>query len=85
MQPATATTAPCVGVAITTETAGPGCATGASHVFDLEQVVRFVVEVGKVFGEGKCSFYDEEEYKRLVCLYGSLSHLQTLGRDCKEG
>lgn len=80
LQPSTATTAPCVGVAITAETAVPGCATGASHAFDLEQSVRFVVEVAKAFGEGKCSFYDDVEYRRLLQLYGSLSHLQTLGQ-----
>jgi hypothetical protein len=80
LQPATATTAPCVGVAITAETPVPGCATGASHAGDVELAARFVIEVAKVFGEGKCKFYDEEEYKHLVHLYGSLSHLQTLGR-----
>ncbi len=80
LQPATATTAPCVGVAITAETPVPGCATGASHAGDVELAARFVMEVAKVFGEGKCRFYDEEEYRRLVDLYGSLSHLQTLGR-----
>jgi hypothetical protein len=80
LQPATATTAPCVGVAITAETPVPGCATGASHAGDVELAARFVMEVAKVFGEGKCRFYDEKEYRRLVNLYGSLSHLQTLGR-----
>jgi len=25
-------------------------------------------------------FYDEEEFKRLVELYGAMNHLQTLGR-----
>jgi hypothetical protein len=80
LQPSTATAAPCVGVAITTETPVPGCATGASHACDLEEAVRFVIEVAKVFGEGKCSFYDEAEYQRLLTLYGSLSHFQTLGQ-----
>lgn len=80
LQPATATTAPCVGVAITAEIPVPGCATGASHASDVELAARFVIEVAKAFGEGKCKFYDEEEYRRLVDLYGSLSHLKTLGR-----
>lgn len=80
LQPATATTAPCVGVAITAEIPVPGCATGASHASDVELAARFVIEVAKAFGEGKCKFYDEEEYSRLTDLYGSLSHLKTLGR-----
>jgi len=80
MQPATATSAPVVGVAITTEVAVPGCATGSSHSIDIEMAVRFVVEVAKAFGEGACSFYDEKEFERLVSLYGSLEHLKTLGK-----
>lgn len=80
VQPATATDAPVVGVAITAETAVPGCATGASHVTDIEEAVRFAVEVAKAFGAGKCSFHDEGEFRRLVALYGSMKHLQTLGR-----
>ncbi|WP_457753418.1 DUF1177 domain-containing protein [Thermococcus sp.] len=80
MQPATATDAPVVGVAITAEVPVPGCATGASHIIDIEQAARFCIEVAKGFGRGKIKFYDEEEFKRLVELYGSMKHLQTLGR-----
>ncbi|RLF87177.1 DUF1177 domain-containing protein, partial [Thermococci archaeon] len=80
LQPATATDAPVVGVAITAEVPVPGCATGASHVVDIEQAARFCIEVAKGFGRGKVKFYDEEEFKRLVELYGSMKHLQTLGR-----
>jgi len=80
MQPATVTSAPVVGVAITTEVPVPGCATGANHTVDIEMAVRFVVEVAKAYGEGKCSFYDEKEFQRLVTLYGSLEHLKTLGK-----
>jgi hypothetical protein len=36
-------------------------------------------EVAKHFGGGQCRFYDEEEFKRIVELYGSMNHLQTLG------
>ncbi|MGQ9618046.1 MAG: DUF1177 domain-containing protein [Candidatus Aminicenantia bacterium] len=78
MQPSTATHAPVVGVAITTEVPVPGCATGASHVIDIEMAVRFCIEVGKTFGEGKCSFYNEEEFKRLISLYGSMEHLKRI-------
>lgn len=80
MQPAVATDAPVVGVAITTETPVPGCATGASHAIDIEMAARFCLEVAKAFGEGKCKFYDEEEFKLITKLYGSMKHLQTMGR-----
>ncbi len=62
MQPCTATDAPVLGVAITTETPVPGCATGASHVTDIEEASRFVLETAKAYGKGLCSFYDEEQW-----------------------
>lgn len=80
LQPATATSAPVVGVAITSETAVPGCATGASQPVDIELAVRFCVEAAKAFGEKRCSFYDHQEYLKLVSLYGSLARLKTLGQ-----
>lgn len=76
LQPCTATTAPVVGVAITAETAVPGCGTGASHETDIEGAARFCLEVAKAVGEGTCSLYDPQEYQRIVELYGSMSHLQ---------
>lgn len=79
MQPCTCTSAPVVGVAITTETMVPGCGTGCSHFTDVEEAARFMLETAKSFGRGECTFYDEEEYARLQKLYGSLKHLQTLG------
>jgi len=80
MQPATATHAPVVGVAITTEVPVPGCATGANHCLDMELAVRFVVEVAKAFGERKCAFYDEKEFQKLISLYGSLDYLKYKGK-----
>ncbi len=80
LQPATATTAPVVGVAITAEVAVPGAASGATQEIDIELAARFAVEVAKAFGQGRCAFYDAAEYERLVRRYGSLAHLQTLGR-----
>jgi hypothetical protein len=76
MQPATATDVPVVGVALTAETVVPGCASGASQPADIEMAVRFCVEVAKAFGRGQCSFYDVDEFERLVALYGSMEHLQ---------
>ena len=78
LQPAVATDVPVVGVAITAEIAVPGCATGASHLIDIEQAARFCIEVAKGFTEGKVRFYDEREFSRLVNLYGSMKHLQRL-------
>jgi hypothetical protein len=79
LQPASATNAPVVGVAITTEAAVPGCASGASHEVDIELAARFVVEVAKGFGRKSVRFYDAAEFSRLVKLYGSMKHLQTMG------
>ncbi|MBV6304278.1 DUF1177 domain-containing protein [Candidimonas humi] len=76
LQPSIATQAPTVGVAISTVSAVPGCGTGASDEADIAATVRFAVEVAKEFGRGTCSFFDQEEYQRLLALYGSLAHLQ---------
>ena len=75
MQPATVTKSPVVGIAITSETPVPGCATGASSPVDLEPVARFCVEVAKSFTSGKCRFYDADEFEKLVDLYGSMLKL----------
>ncbi len=76
LQPCVATVAPVVGIAITTVAPVAGCATGATHLTDVEQAARFIVEVAKDFTRGQCSFYDEEEYQKLIKLYGSMKHLQ---------
>jgi hypothetical protein len=68
-----------VGVALTAESVVPGCASGASQLVDIEMAVRFCIEVAKAFGSGRCDFYDREEFDRLVALYGSMQHLQSLG------
>ena len=81
LQPCTATNAPVVGVAITAETMVPRCATGGSHAADVEEAARFMLEVAKAFGRGKCQFYDEDEYERIQKLYGPMKHLQTLGQE----
>lgn len=80
MQPCTATPSPVVGVAITAETAVPGCGTGANHEVDIEKAARFCLEVGKAFTERTCHFYDEGEFKRILKLYGPMYVLQTLGK-----
>lgn len=80
LQPSTATDSPVVGVAITTETMVPGCATGATHLSDLDEAARFMLEVAKAFGKKKCNFYNKEEFKRIKKLYGDMNHLRTLGK-----
>lgn len=80
LQPAVATDVPVVGVAITAQSAVPGSATGASHEIDIALATRFVIEVAKEVGGGTCTFVDEPEFDRLVELYGSMKHLNTLPR-----
>jgi hypothetical protein len=65
---------------LTAESAVPGCATGSSQVTDIESAIRFSIEAAKAFGEGKAEFYDEREFQHIVNLYGSMAHLQTMGR-----
>lgn len=87
MQPSVAVDAPVIGVAITTEVAVAGSASGATHLFDVEQVMRFGIEVAKRFTSQQCDFYDGEEFERIHALYGSMKHLQTFGKkvaDTKE-
>ncbi len=79
LQPATATKAPVVGVALTTEVPVAGCATGATHLYDIENACRFVVEVAKGIGEGTFNIYDSEEFERLKALYGEMNRFQTKG------
>ena len=81
MQPAVASSSPVVGVAITAETVVPGCSTGASNEIDIELAARYCVEVAKTFTAGKCTFYDKEEFKLLISLYGTMSHLQHLDKN----
>ncbi|TKI04883.1 DUF1177 domain-containing protein [Martelella alba] len=76
LQPSIATRAPVVGVAITAVGVVPGCGTGASHETDIALACKYAVEVAKEFTRGTCRFYDEDEYQRLIDLYGSLAHLQ---------
>jgi hypothetical protein len=78
LQPATATEAPVVGVAITTETPVAGSATGATSLSSVEEAARFCIEVGKDFGRGGCDFHDPEESNRLIELYGPMTHLQAV-------
>ena len=81
LQPAVAADVPVVGIAITTESVVPGCATGATHLTDVDDAVRSAVEVAKSFTAGQCAFYDAEEFGRIESLYGSMKHFQTFGKN----
>lgn len=78
-QPATATNAPLVGVAITTEVPVAGCASGATHFEDVEKAGRFIIETAKAYGNSDCEFYDKQEYSRILKLYGNMNRFQTMG------
>lgn len=78
-QPATATNAPLVGVAITTEVPVAGCASGATHFEDVEKAGRFIIETAKAYGNLECEFYDKKEYSKLLNLYGQMNRFQTMG------
>lgn len=80
LQPAVASNAPVVGVAITTTQPVAGCATGASHAMDVEAAARFAVEVAKDYGDGKIAFYNEKEFNHLIELYGTMNQFQTFGK-----
>ena len=81
LQPSVMTSAPVVGIGITTDVAVPGCATGASRETDVEEACRYCIEVANQFTQGKCSFCDDTEFRRIVYLYGSSRHLQGLGKN----
>ena len=84
LQPATATAAPVVGVALTAAVTVAGSATGASQLAGVEEAARFCIEVAKSYSAGSLRFCDDEEFSRLVTLYGSMSVLQTPGdRDAR--
>lgn len=84
LQPATAATVPVVGVALTAEVTVAGSGTGATDLASVEQTARFCIEVAKSYGAGSLRFCDDEEFGRLVTLYGSMTRLQTPGdRDAR--
>lgn len=80
LQPSTATEAPVVGVAITAEVPVAGCATGATHLTDVEAAARFTLEVAKSFTEGTCAFFDRDEFAEITKLYGPMDHFQGNGK-----
>lgn len=84
LQPAVATDAPVVGVAITAQSVVPGCGTGASHETDIADAVRFSVETAKEITNGTCQLYNQDEFEKINELYGSMKMLQTLGKKAAQ-
>lgn len=80
LQPAVATPAPVIGVAISTAVAVAGCATGASHEVDVEQAARFAVEMAKDFTNGICQFVDSDEFALIEKTYGDMQIFQGYGK-----
>ncbi len=70
------TAAPVVGVATTAASAVPGTATGAKHAADVDQVVRFCLEVAKGYGAGGARLYDPDEFAQAVALYRPMTHVR---------
>ena len=52
----------------------------ATHVPDVDEAVRFSIEVPQAYTAGECHFYDSDEYQLLVSKYGTLSHFRTMGK-----
>jgi hypothetical protein len=80
LQPSVATTAPVVGVAVTSQTIIPGCATGACQETDLRDAALFCIEIAKIMNKGLGAFFDAEQYKKAVAMYGSLGKLREGGK-----
>ncbi len=80
LQPCTATTAPVVGVAVTAVRPVPGCGTGASREWDIEEASRFCLEVAKAFTSGSGRVFDAGEFFLMKRLYGSMEHLMDQAR-----
>ncbi len=78
-QPSVATDAPVIGVALTTAVPVAGCATGATHIADIENAGRYCIEVAKAYGEDSCAFYDIKEFDLIKGLYGEMTRYQTKG------
>ncbi|PEJ57104.1 hypothetical protein CN692_14535 [Bacillus sp. AFS002410] len=81
LQPSVATDSPVIGLAITAQSAVPGCGTGASHETDIALAARFAIEVAKETTNGTCQFYDKDEFEKIIGLYGSMKILQTMGKE----
>ncbi|HCX61657.1 MAG TPA: DUF1177 domain-containing protein [Clostridiales bacterium] len=76
VQPAVAANVPVVGVAITSQSTIPGCATGSCQETDIRDAAVFCVEVAKSFTKETDLFYNKTEYNRCIELYGEFTHFK---------
>ncbi len=76
VQPAVATAAPVVGVAVTSAVAVPGCASGASHPVDVALAATLCVEVAKAMANPAFDVLDQRVLDRARRLYGAMDMLQ---------
>lgn len=72
-------TSPCIGVALTSTVTVNAGGSGMTNLTEIEPAIRYCIEVAKNYGRGKFSFYCQEEFDKLVKMYGSMNHLQTHG------
>jgi len=79
IQPWIYTTAPVIGVAVTTRMPVPGSATGVTNVFALDQAARFVLEVAKDFTAERIKFYDEKDWETIIKVHGSIREIMRRG------
>lgn len=79
MQPSVAADVPVVGVAVTSQTTIPGCATGTCQETDVRDAAVFCIEVAKAMSRGLTLFYNREEYNHAIALYGKLVQFKKLG------
>lgn len=85
VQPAVATAAPVVGVAVTSAVAVPGCASGASHPVDVAMAATLCLEVAKAMANRNFDVLDRGALERARELYGSMAALQGLGPSSAGG
>lgn len=76
VQPAVATAAPVVGVAVTSVVPVPGCASGANHPIDISLAATLCIEVAKAMGNDSFDVLDRATLEQARELYGSMDHLQ---------
>ena len=76
LQPSIVTSAPVIGLALTSQVIIPGCATGSNQELDIRDASTFCIEVAKVMEKGLSLFYDESEFSRALGLYGDMKRFQ---------
>jgi hypothetical protein len=76
LEPATLTDAPVIGVALLSPAVVAGAATGVTDEVELAKAGRFIVEIAKEYTTGALPLYFEDEFRRLVELFGPMKQLQ---------